>query len=316
MNLFEEISKLLNTKTCFIDDRHLIFNSGKYAGMRIADVPKDYLDWVIRNMRGTISSNREEIIDAIIRIRNRRSVTELIKHCKIIPLYVPTLSKTSINFPPIERPTNINYSLYGSFVEYLVKESFGLSITDESQKIVDKYPVGNMSNTLKEIYNSHVKIKKSVQDICILSFSHSYNMDHFNKYEACILLDHVRKNEEYYQNYAKSLCIPISPETDQNTCDKISVGCVTGVIDLISDDSIIDIKCCANDDLNYYRMQLFAYACLHYLRYGDLISRCEIYNFLNGRHYIMPLGDSCKKYAKDFICMLGDCPHHQKLFVN
>ncbi len=140
-------------------------------------------------------------------------------------------------------------------------------------------------------------------------------MGHFNEKEAASLFSYVRENLPYFEYYSKKIVIPIPDNPHfQSTCDKISVGCVIGVIDMISNGAIIDIKCCQTDDKEYYRKQLYTYACLHFLRYGPLIQRCEIYNFLTGKQFVMPLSD-IEKHAETHIKTLGSyCPSHLKLF--
>ena len=104
-------------------------------------------------------------------------------------------------------------------------------------------------------------------------------------------------------------------EKQQETADKISVGCVIGVIDIIHNTHIIDIKCCSKDDLKYYRKQMFAYACLHRLRYGNIMTHAKIFNFLTDHIYIMSLSNLTDEIALNHVKKMGNhCEYHLKLF--
>lgn len=289
----------------YIDDEHTVFDFGKYIGKRIIDVPSSYLDWILK-----YASNKP-IADAIIRIRHRKGVTNLIKSVNSENIGMPGIFEVTASTPRLERPAGISPSLYGSFIEYLIKSHLGLSIDDEVIKVIETHTVDQRIAWIK---NSFDKQKRSITDICNLSFAHSIMMESLNEKEAAKLYKYVQANTEYFENYLQTLHLPIPDPDEQYTCN-VSVGCVIGVIDMISNEAIVDIKCCVYDDVEAYKKQLFTYACLHYLRFGNKITRCEIYNFLTGKQFIMPLGDSCVRLAKGYISLLGrECPFHVKLF--
>lgn len=306
----------------FFNDYDVIIDFGKHEGKKIKELPESYENWLLNSVK-----NRPDITDAIKRIRKRKGVTSLTKNIKNLSV-IPEMIEIQTKIKPVHRPSDLNSSMFGSFIEYLVKSYLGLSIDDEPQTLLCEYGLVDVPDHLifkgdflepnqriRWIYNSFIKTRRSVSDICNLSFTHSISMGHFSEKDASKLFTYVKENEIYFEEYLKTLVLPIPDKDEQNTCDKISVGCVIGVIDMISNDAIVDIKCKQTDDINEYRKQLFAYACLHYLRYGNLIQRCEIYNFLTGKQYVMALGDSCQKHAKNFIKALGDyCPEHLTLF--
>jgi hypothetical protein len=284
------------------DDYEVVFNFGKYEGKRIMDVPSDYINWVNSHVKN------QPILDPIRRIINRRGVTTLIAKISV-PIFVPKFDEKIKNFTPIMRDSSLDPCLFGSFVEYLVKYHSGVKTFNEVEDLLSE------DRSFTWIEKSYEKNKKTVGDICNLSFSHSILMDNFGKRKGAKLFKYANENADYFEAYLNSLDFPKCTDEEQETCDEICVGCVDGVIDIISGDSIIDIKCCQEDDLDYFRMQLFCYACLHYLRYGKVIEKCEVYNFLTGKHYTMNLGDSCERYAKILIRSLGSyCPEHVKLF--
>lgn len=306
-----------NPEVKFINDYHTVFDFGEHKGLRIMDVPQSYLKWVVKNMKDNA------VVDAIKRIARRRGVTSLINTFKS-PSYLPELVCVSASMTPIHRPKDIDPSMFGSFIEYLVKSHLKLSVDDQPRELLAQYGLEDLSMTgplstpthrIKWIHASYKKKDRTVTDVCNLSFSHSILLGHYDECKARDLFIYVRDNEDYFRDYLTSLVLPIPDKDEQDTCDKISVGCVIGAIDMISHGSIVDIKCKAQDDPGSYRKQLFAYACLHYLRYGDKIRRCEIYNFITGKQFVMPVGDSCKKYAREFIMNLGSyCPEHVRLF--
>lgn len=308
----------------FYNDYDVEIDFGKHSGKKIKELPHEYCSWLLNNVK-----NKPYITNAIKRIRNRRGVTTLIKNLKGIS-FIPEMIEIQTKLKPIIRDPKLNTSLYGSFVEYAVKHYSGLSVDDEVQLLLAQYGLvefpshivmyGELlepTKRIKYIYNSFMKPTKerSISDICNLSFSHSIELGHFPEKQASDLFRWVNENQDYLLSYFTNLCIPLSNKEDQYTCDKISVGVVIGVIDMISGDAIVDIKCRQEDNVDEYRRQLFTYACLHHLRYGSNFTRCEVFNFLTGKYFVMALSDSCEKHAKDFIKSLGSyCPEHLELF--
>lgn len=219
------------------NDYHVIFTSGKYKGLRIIDAPSHYL-------QGYAENNTGDDVDAIIRIQKRISVTKSIGKIEV-PSYVPELLCITARIKPIERPLNVDPAMFGTFVEYLVKAHLGLSIRDEAEKLLSLYgllpppshlkfegvhlPVTPRIKFIMASYN-----KNTPSDICNLSFAHSIMMSNFDETKAANLYFHVKANERYYVEYLNSLRLPIPDPDEQQTCDKISVGCVIGVIDMIS----------------------------------------------------------------------------------
>ena len=267
--------------------------------------------------------------DARKRISQRRGVTSLIGRIENMDI-IPEMIEIDSIITPVFRDPSLNACLFGSFIEYLVKAHLGLNINDQPQQLLAFYGLADAPSHfllsdhnripdkriiwIKKSYDKEPKNRK-IRDIANLSLSHSILMGSDNEHDSIKLFAWVAENEKYLKSYLKKLSLPIPVEEDQKTCDKISVGCVMGVIDMISNDSIVDIKCCQKDDLKYYRKQLFSYACLHHLRYKSKFEKCEIYNFITGKQYVMFLGDSCEKHAHKFISNLGShCKEHVKLF--
>lgn len=302
------------------DDSNTRFTFGMFKGMRICDVPHGYLDWVLRNVK-----DQPDLISAIIRMRMRGSVTTLIKRHRC-PAYVPPLIKSTFKFTPISRDPRVCPSLFGMFVEYAVKHFHGISIDDEPAELLARYGLAPSPSYLachgkfdvptqrvRWIHESFKQNRRTVSDVCNLSFSHHLQMNSFDENDATDLYMHVRQNTPYFDSYFRGLCLPITNDGHNGMSNKISVGCVTGVIDLISNNSIIDIKCRQTDNIDEYRMQLYSYACLHHLRYDSEITRCEVMNFLTGEHHVMTL-EGVQNNARHFITMLGSyCDEHVSL---
>lgn len=316
----------------FFNDYDLVVDFGKHKGTKIKDLPKDYIQWMLTHIKAGNTA-----VDALKRIENRRGVTNLIKGLDT-PSWVPELIEITARFPPIQRPKDIDPSLFGSFIEYYVKHTLGLSIDDEPRELLALHGLAPVPENLvmngppmapnrriewtNRSYQKHPR-ERTVADICNLSFSHAILMEQFDERDGAKLYTYVKDNEEYFKAYFQQVHIAIPDPEEQKTCDKISVGCVIGVIDMISNGAIVDIKCRARDDVESYRKQVFTYACLHYLRYQmtdnakqyPQINRCEIYNFMTGKQYVMAIGKSCAEHAKEFIRSLGAfCKAHLRLF--
>lgn len=296
----------------FTNDYDIVVDFGRYKGKKIKELPDEYINSLLSSCK-----DKQHITDAIKRIKNRKGVTTLIKNIKSIT-FTPIMLEVQSKIKPIYRDPDLNPSLFGSFVEYLIKSHMGLSIDDQSRNLLSQHEISNSSNQkIKWIYNSFIKPadQRTILDICSLSLSHSILMNNCKEKDAKELYMHVKENEDYYNEYLKNITLPILDKNEQDTCDKICIGCVTGVIDMISKEAIIDIKCRQIDNIDEYQKQLFTYACLHYLKYNSNFQRCEVYNFLTGKQYAMALGDSCQKYAKYYIKTLGSyCQEHVKLF--
>lgn len=310
----------------YINDWHTIIDFGIHKGKKLMDVPEKYLDWICNNIKKGV------IHEAITRIHNRKGVTTLIKKQPIYD-YIPEMKEdTNHVLPIINRPNDIDCSLFGSFVEYYIKYNLGIAKFDEVTEYLALYGLAKIPNDLKMtgeimkpstrtlyISKSYYKEKYDILDICNMSFTHSLQMETFNEHEGAKLYKYIQQNKQYFDDFCEVLKyfpnIPKFTQQEQEKCDKISVGCVIGIIDVISDTNIIDIKCCINDNISYYRKQLFTYACLYYLRYGKLMTHCKIFNFMNGKIYIMDISSITDDIAINHIKNMGShCSYHTKLF--
>jgi uncharacterized protein (DUF3820 family) len=308
----------------FINDWHTIISFGRHKGSSLLDVPKEYRDWILDKHK---YGNEYE---ALIRITNRVSVTSVIKD-QNMELYIPELIKDT-TLPKIIRPNHVDAALFGSFVEYFVKYQLGIKKFDEVCQYLAIYGLVNVPAHLKlegviqkpdkrvqYIARSFNKKLYDPTDLCNLSFCHALLLNHYNEEDGKILYNYVKDNATYFLNYAQIIqthpTLPKLLDDQQNTTDKISVGCVIGVIDIITDTCIVDIKCCSKDDITYYRKQMFAYACLHRLRYGNIMTHSKIFNFLTGNSYTMHLSDIPDESILKHIKNMGShCEYHTKLF--
>lgn len=312
--------------TIFINDWHTIINFGIHKNKRLLDVPEDYLDWILNNIK------YGPIYEAVFRIKNRKGVTTIIKN-QNIQNYIPDLKEDTDNaLPIIIRPNDINFSLFGIFTEYYVKYNLGILKFDKVVEYLALFGLAKLPDHLKfhgefEKPNTRTKyIAKSfnnkiydVLDICNMSFSHPLLLNTYNENEGTKLFHYIKQNKQYFDDLSHVIKnfsnIPKFLDKEQEKCDKISVGCVIGEIDAISESNIIDIKCCENDNINYYRKQLFAYACLYYLRYGKHITHCKIFNFITGKIFIMDVQNITDEIAQEHIKNMGSyCKFHINLF--
>lgn len=310
----------------FINDWHIIIPFGIHRGKRLIDAPGDYFEWAMNNVK------YGPLHEAIFRINNRKSVTQIIKN-QITQYYIPHMLEDVDNvLPIINRPNDIDFSLFGSFIEFLIKYNFGIEKFDEVDEYLACFGLAAIPDNLKligkiespdtrakYIVKSYNKKKYNPLDICNLSFTHALLMNSFDENEGQKLFHYVSKNVNYFEDYILVLknFVKISKisQEEQETCDKISVGCVIGVIDLIIGTNIIDIKCCSKDDINYYRKQLFAYACLHRLRYGKKMTHCKVFNFMTGKIFVMDIQNIPDDIVLHHIETMGNhCNYHTKLF--
>lgn len=298
----------------FTDDYQTVIDFGRHKGKKLIDVSEFYLDRIMH------IKNKPEITNAIKRIMKRIDVPNLVRKKKT-PMYIPDIKEISGKIKPLVRDPELDPFLFKSFAEYLIESHFGLPVDQETQELLAIYAFGNRKILTREpslfdqrielIRVSSVKKDKSIIDICNLSFSYVILMGQYDETKAENLLSWVKENEDYLIGYLKSL----TGYDSQNTYEEISVGCVTGIIDMVSDKTMIEMIFTQEDDAEYYRRLLFGYASLHYLINGKMIDRCEVRNFITGKCYVMDLDDSCEKYAREYIKGLGSyCKQHLKLF--
>lgn len=293
----------------FINEEDIVMSFGQYKGTKIRDLPDDYKSWMIKKVKNKEESN------AMLCILQRRGITSLIKD-EISYTYIPHLVENK-PISKITRPEFLNSSLFGTFIETLVKHHLNIDITNDTKILIATYRevIDGIPELLKKIFCSYEKNQKSITDICNLSFSTSIIM---NNYVKAIDFERIRgyveKNESIFETWLSELNIK-KPNVSQKTCSDISIGALTGVIDMITKDTIIDIKCCKEDDIDYYSKQLFTYACMHYLRHGSMFNGCEIYNFVTGKSFYMSLGNSVEKYAIEHVKSIGSFSSaHRKIF--
>jgi len=304
----------------FSDDSHILFPFGPYKGQKLQNVPGE---WLSKLKFGPA-------FEAYIRINNRRGITRLIN--STAPSYIPMMTKKSLDCLNLLRDSSINESLFGSFIEYLVKYTLGLRKFDQVEIYLEQHGLLSCPShlTIKKpflkptkrtnfIRGSYSHLIKDIPDICNLSFCHSLTIGTFNEDNATTLYKYVLHHLDYFEKFVHSIVVSSLPrlsDIEQETCDKISVGTVVGVIDILSNDTIIDIKCCSSDNIDYYRQQLFGYYCLHRLRYPTkIINSLHILNFLTGNILSMDVSLIAYKICIEHIRNLGNFhPFHEKLF--
>lgn len=300
----------------YIDDLDTIIDFGKYSGMKLRDVPENYFNWLKYNIKNG------NIYHVMNRISNRKGVTTLIKYGNIRNQILPPLDMTMMSIPAIKRPPKLDSKLYGFFVEYLVKYSLGM----RKFKDVDEYlsndtttsSSGSSSSGGREKHTkryeyinlSYRKRNLDASDLCNISLASSIKQNSYDENAAILLFKTIKDDIEYYNLYIFSLKSYFDGKytlnvLDQERCDDISVGCITGVIDLILNDTIIDVKCRERDDVEYYQQQVYAYACLHRLRYQNKINTCQVYNFLTRNIFTMDVSSLDIKTAETYIRNLG-----------
>lgn len=290
-----------------MNDFNIIVDSGTYKNMKLSDVPNEYITHVIK-MKEPI-----HIYEAIQRLKQRKCVTTIIHKQKIENYMAPLVEDKNNILPVIKRPDDINASMFGIFVEYIVKHSLGIIIFGDVVKCLQTCT----NDIVKVIRESCMKPKYDVLDLCVMSFAHSLIKNSYNN-DALKLYEYVKQNKTYFEGYIETLkSFPgiIKFNQDDQIIDQITVGSVCGELDVIHDDTIIDIKCRIKDDIVSYTKQLFAYACLCLLAHDKKIKYCKTMNFLTGKIYIMDVQNLTKDIAKTHLKTMGEhCEFHKKIF--
>ena len=82
---------------------------------------------------------------------------------------------------------------------------------------------------------------------------------------------------------------------------------VNGVIDIIADDEIYDIKCCKRNNNVYYFLQLLSYAALYYVIFNKKINKIHVINLYLGLHISYDIsyltGENFKSFANLLLTM-------------
>ena len=106
-----------------INDWNMCMSFGPYKNTMLKHLPLDYI----------IPESKER--DALIRIKNRRSVTKLLGK---VNFHIPFQSFEKV-LPSISRSSGLDPALFGSFIEYLVKYSIGLNMNDKIDELLYQY---------------------------------------------------------------------------------------------------------------------------------------------------------------------------------
>lgn len=222
-----------------------------------------------------------------------KSVTVTAKQNKKLLLkYVPEMMiRDADKFTPIKRPNNVDPCYFGYFTEYAFKYYSGMNINKCAEKYLEKNP---QATGLREIV---MKQNKTPEDICKLCFCEKLIREKlFSERKAEEMINEVQINANYYENYFNTLPFQIGNEIEIPTLEYKGL---CGVPDIITDRSIIELKCCKKDNINYFRLQLYLYAYLYYKSTGITISQCEVYNFFTGNRFVMEIGSFPKKFVSD-----------------
>lgn len=193
----------------FVNDWHTIMNFGPYKGKQLLDIPTT---WLKDNVK------YGPIYETVIRIDNRKSVTNLIRN-RPVDSYIPLLTLSN-TIPNINRPKTVDPALFGSFVEFFVKYRLGLRKNDEILVYLATHGLVTLPSHLrfhgdiikpdkrtKYIYKSFLKDLYLPSDICNLSFVHSLNLNSFNEELGSELYNFVVKNEQYFIEYENKIYI-------------------------------------------------------------------------------------------------------------
>lgn len=229
----------------------------------------------------------------------KKSVSSIIRNINC-PEYVPHLKEK--NFPKIERFPYMDPQLFGSFIEYY----FIFRLTRRLNEYeIGKYlndPENQNSELYKKIKHSYNVRDKKLVDICYLSFVHTLNTQEIICKDFEMFVNLLLEREVYYVKFFDALM-----ETDDfriflrfciaaENSPVLEHKNIIGVPDFYDKGALLEIKCCLDDNIDYYRKQVFSYSTLYYLsrrtsRFRDddidIIKNCYIINFITGKIFIM-----------------------------
>lgn len=333
------------TMGTIIDDWNVEIKKGFNSGKKLKDLSEKDINWMFSNVY------YGDMFHVINRIKNRTPVTKLIE-TESTPDFIPQLTEDTNTLPSIKCPENIDKTLFGTFIEYFVKFNLNIQNFNDVKSYLAKFGLaqspGNLNNyDMLEPTHREINIEKSyrkeiydVTDLCNLSFVQSLLAGKIEDKEFAKLYEYVAQNKDYFETYITELkSLPEIPKINldvQSKYNDITVGCVTGNVDAIYtchthyrpdgttidtnqaiyNNCIIDIKCFVNDDIDYHRKKLYAYACMYKIRHNKYIEYCKIFDFISGKIYVMNISNINISKARTYILNLGKkcSPSHEILF--
>lgn len=229
-------------------------------------------------------------------LRNRSVTMTIKKHKRFLVKHAPEMTiRDGDKFEIIKRPPMADPQYFGYFTEYAFRYYNGLDVERSSRKYLTQ--MNPCDTRLSHIFD---KPDKNIMHVCELSFSEFKLRRNFNNSKARDLYNEITFDMLYYENYFRSLPFKINQEKPVET---LEYDGLEGAPDIITDDSIIELKCCKKDDVDYFRLQLYLYSYLYFKSTGIKISKCEAYNFMTGNKYTMEFGD----FTEEFIFDLSKC---------
>lgn len=229
-------------------------------------------------------------------LRNKSVTVTIKKNKKLLLRHAPEMMiRDADKFEIIKRPAMANPQYFGYFAEYAYRYYNGLDVERSSKKYLTQMnPCDTRLNCILD------KSEKSITDICELSFSEFKLRRNFNITKATNLRNEIYFDESYYENYFKSLPFKIKQE---KIVDSLEYNGLEGVPDIVTSDSIVELKCCEKDNMDYFKLQLYLYAYLYYKSSGIRVRNCEAYNFMTGNRFVMEIGG----FTDEFISDLSRC---------
>lgn len=305
---------------------------GKNAGKTLKECDESYIRWLLT---ATLSGPALGAKKAAVRIVNRVAVTRVVKERP--PMRLRDIKFTENPVGTVTRPPNVNPQLFGAYIEMLVKRALGIDYLATAREYLSMFDLCQLRSGLvrngppekpgKFQHDMFAALKRcaaspercAASDIPLLSTAHALSMG-FVPYatiqEFCALLN-VPETQAHmcaFADFSAAILPKLAP--DQTRCEKISVGAVIGIMDALRncDDGtaeIIEIKCCVENDIEYWYNQTFVYACCYFLRYGQTVSGARVWNFLTGSEFYFKFNIDVA-LAKRTVANLCDLPEHRE----
>lgn len=273
------------------------------------------------------------IFNIKINARKMPSVTKLLRKVNVdVP--EPVIS----GIPRVTRPHGISPSMFGSFVEHLVKYTSGIApdiVFAEADSLLGLLSVADkLDHSAQLLHEQMSSARRRVSVLCPLTREILYDIAKLSTAHGLLCastsanVTTLRRQAETFSVRILNLPdneLPLIVEfahivrdtvmgpymSSDQSHNAVNVGVVSGVIDLIRDDplEIIDIKCCAEDDPESWYKQTLVYACMFFLQYGRAPSRTIVWNFHTGNAMSFNVGNIAD-IAAHIVRNLSNDPQH------
>ena len=312
------------------DGSSVVLWFGKHVGKNLAEIiecDRGYVIWLANDFKN------KEIADVCRRmlaesyVSSGGSVTDIVRHIMdnhVIPHYVPPIKQVDVEIPKIVRPKCIDPKLFGWFIDYLVRYALDYErsscFRDErasgylSRQGTKACPPGSCMNDMRLAYDVAKSTERaSVAEIFLVSLFASTDIDTTQPTMSTSVGEFYQTLKEHaveqrYTRFAKDAALAVFRLSSDGTQSEIrhgfnlSFAAVGASADVQINETVLDVKWRGKDDLDHYRLQLYAYASLINIRGEFRVNVGIIHNYQLGTCYRMDITD---EHARDFVKFLA-----------